>query len=217
MTTDDKAICLDILKRGLKSSFYYYQSGQEARSYINIDEAILGDDDTWKIRPQHEVVRQLGEQFKKKILKIEKERPFDRIAFIDKAGQGPVGTIALSNLLILLVQKEAIFVRPFRNTMRASIRGRSIQDKEKILIVSDVATTGQTILKAAEKTWNCGAIVAGALVYFDHERGAKENLISKDIPLFSLITRSEALERSKGDIDLTDQKFEVIHEFGGVI
>ena len=53
--------------------------------------------------------------------------------------------------------------------MRASIRGRSIQENEKILILSDVATTGQTILKAANRIRNRGGSIVGSLVFLDNE------------------------------------------------
>jgi orotate phosphoribosyltransferase len=217
MIKGDKEVCFDIIKRGWKNSFYYTLSGQVARDYVNLDEAILGDDDTWETGQQHEVIKQLGEIVLKEITNIEKEMPFDRIAFIDKAGQGPVGMIALSGLIMSNLKKEAIFVRPFRNTTRGSIRGRSLHDKDRILILSDVSTTGRTILKAAEKIWIHRAIVAGALVVFDNERGAKDNLFLKGIRLFSIIKREEAPEGVRKEIKLEKQKIEKIYEFGGVI
>lgn len=173
MNGNDKAICLAILKRGLRNSRYYYQSGQQATAYVNIDLTVLGDDFGMDSSPQHEVIQKMADQFIRSIQQIEEERSFDRLAFIDKDGNGPVGMIALSGLLILKSLKEAIFVRPYRNTVRSTTKGRSVQPGEKILIISDVATTGQTILKAAERIWEAEAVVTGALVFFDQELGAK--------------------------------------------
>jgi len=217
MTQDDKGICLDLLERGLKNSLYYLQSGQKVTEYMNIDETILGDPSTYEPNFQYRVIRQLADQFAKKIREIAKEERFERMAFIDKAGQGPVGMIALSALLVLLLEKEAVYIRPSRRIRRASIRGRSIRDKERFLIVSDVATTGETILKAADRIWNQRGLVAGSLVFFDNELGAKENLMLKGIRLFSLITRTEAREMPKKEINIADYTIRMIHEFGAAM
>lgn len=217
MSKVNKAVCLAIFKRGLRNSWYYLQSGRPAHAYINMDVSMLGDDYDSDLAAQHERVEQIAEQFAVKIQEIEHENPFDRLVFIDKAGHGPVGMIALSGLLIWKLKKDAIFVRPYRNTLRSTAKGRHVQPGERLLIVSDVATTGETILKAARKLWESGAVVFGALVFFDQELGAEENLRAKDLLLYSLKTRSEVLADPEVRERLPDNEAVLFREFGGVM
>ncbi|MBN1840725.1 MAG: hypothetical protein JW883_00375 [Deltaproteobacteria bacterium] len=217
MSNVDKSVCLDILEWGLRNSWYYYQSGQLGKAYYSLDTAILGDDFETKRPPQHEVIKALVEQSIIRIHEIERQEPFDRLAFIDKAGHGPVGMIALSSFLIMKSKKDGMYVRPYRRTLRSMTRGKRPNVGEKILIVSDVATTGQTILKAASKLWEAGAVVTGALVVFDQDLGATENLRVKDIPLYSLITRNEAQKAPNRNITFPEGEAVVLREFGGVM
>ena len=218
MSGIDKSICLAILDRALRNSWYYLQSGRKAPAYANIDSAILGyRDETMGPLPQHQIMEDFAEQFAEKIKQIDRESPFHRLAFIDKAGRGPVGMIALSSHIIWKSQKEAVFVRPYRNTLRSVIEGRQLGPNEKVLVISDIATTGETILKAASKLWLAGAIVAGALVFFDQELGAKENLALKDITLHSLCTRQEYRSQPERKEKLPDLEIETLRAFGGVM
>jgi len=216
MSGIDKSVCLAILDRALRNSWYYLQSGRKAPAYANIDSAILGYRDE-TLGPQHQIMEDLAEQFAEKIKQIDRESPFHQLAFIDKAGRGPVGMIALSSHIIWKSQKEAVFVRPYRNTLRSVIEGRQLGPNEKVLVISDIATTGETILKAASKLWSAGAIVAGALVFFDQQLGAKENLALKDITLHSLYTRQEYRSQPDREEKLPDLEIETLRAFGGVM
>lgn len=218
MSGIDKSVCLAILDRALRNSWYFYHSGREAQAYANIDSAMLGYvDETTAPKPQHQIMEDMAEQFAEKIKQIDRESPFHRLAFIDKAGRGPVGMIALSSHIIWKSQKEAVFVRPYKNTLRSAIGGRQLGADEKVLIISDIATTGETALKAASKLWLAGAIVAGALVFFDQELGAKENLALKDITLHSLCTRQEYRSQPDREEKLPDLEIETLRAFGGVM
>jgi orotate phosphoribosyltransferase len=216
MNKVDKALCHKLLRRGLRNSLYYYESGSSAGSYVNLDTSLLGDDLQDDSKPQHEVFEWMANQFAVLIHELDEAEPFDRLAFIDKAGRGPVGLIALAALLSCKCEKPTVFVRPYRRTFRAAIRGKTLCTGEKILILSDVATTGQTIIKAAEKLWDNRVTVRGALVFFDHELGAGENLGAKDIKLYSLYTKREAREREP-EIPLVDVKNLILHDFGHAV
>lgn len=218
MSGIDKSVCLTILDRALRNSGYFYNSGREAQAYANIDSAMLGyADEPTTPQPQHQIMEDMAEQLAKKIEQIDRENPFHRLAFIDKAGRGPVGMIALSSHLIWKSQKEAVFVRPYKNTLRSVIEGRQLGPNEKVLVISDIATTGETILKAASKLWLAGAIVADALVFFDQELGAKENLVLKDIRLHSLFSRQEYKSYPDRAEKLPDLEIGALRVFGGVM
>jgi orotate phosphoribosyltransferase len=206
------SLCLEMLKLGIRNSWYIYSSGQPAHTYANVDIMMLGDDYSQEDIPQYKRIENVTEQLIIKIQEIDEEESFDRLAFIDKAGHGPVGMIALSSLLIYRLQKDALYLRPYRNTLRSTTKGKRLRTNEKVLIISDVATTGETILKAARTLWDSGAIARGVLVYFDQELGAKENLKAQDIKLYSLVKRSD-------DTSLISDTKEVkeLQEFGGVM
>lgn len=211
MSKVDKSLCLEMLKLGIRNSWYIYSSGQPAHTYANVDIMILGDNYDQTDIPQYKRIETIAEQLKIKIQELEEEESFNRLAFIDKAGHGPVGMIALSSLLIYKLQKDALYLRPYRNTLRSTIKGKRLRSNEKILIISDVATTGETILKAAKTLWDSDAIVRGALVFLDQELGAQENLKAQDIKLYSLVRRSDEIDL------LPDKEVKVLREFGGVM
>jgi len=218
MSKVDLSTCIFILDRGLRNSWHYFNSGRQSQAYVNIDNALLGEGlETDTAVPQYSVMESLAEQFTVKIQEIEQENPFDRLAFIDKAGHGPVGMIALSSQITCKSQKEAIFVRPYKNTVRSTIEGKPMGPGERILIVSDVATTGQSLLKAASKLWAVGTVVVGALVFLDQELGAKENLSLKDVSLYSLLTRSKGRESLELPERLPDTQIESLRVFGGAM
>jgi orotate phosphoribosyltransferase len=62
-----------------------------------------------------------------------------------------------------------------------------------ILLIDDVATSGGSLLKVAEKVKQlyAGVRIVGAFVVVDREEGAKEALAAQGIPLFACLTRTE--------------------------
>lgn len=67
---------------------------------------------------------------------------------------------------------------------------------EEIVVLEDIATTGQSAVDAVEALREAGAVVNRVLVVVDREEGAKENLAEHDIELESLLTASELLADS---------------------
>ncbi len=68
-----------------------------------------------------------------------------------------------------------------------------VKDKE-VLVVDDVATTGQSLLSSAEALKSLDAKVVAAAVIVDREQGAEEALASAGIKLYSLIKVTEMFE-----------------------
>lgn len=62
-----------------------------------------------------------------------------------------------------------------------------------IFLIDDVATSGRSLLKVAEKIRQLfdGIWIAGAFVIVDRQEGAEEALAAHDIPLYSCLTRSQ--------------------------
>jgi orotate phosphoribosyltransferase len=64
---------------------------------------------------------------------------------------------------------------------------------EEVIILEDIATTGQSAVDAAEALREAGAVVDRVLVVVDREEGARENLADHGLELESLVTASQLL------------------------
>jgi orotate phosphoribosyltransferase len=65
---------------------------------------------------------------------------------------------------------------------------------EDVVVLEDIATTGQSAIDAAEALRDAGASVDTVLVVVDREEGADERLAEHDLALESLVTASDLLE-----------------------
>lgn len=75
------------------------------------------------------------------------------------------------------------------------VEGR-LEDGEEVVVLEDIATTGQSAIDAVEALRDAGAVVNRVLVVVDRQEGATENLAAHDIELESLLTADELLERA---------------------
>ncbi len=69
----------------------------------------------------------------------------------------------------------------------------SLDDGEEVVVLEDIATTGQSAIDAVDALREVGATVNRALVVVDREEGARENLAELGIELEALVTASELL------------------------
>ncbi|MEF8807720.1 MAG: orotate phosphoribosyltransferase, partial [Natronomonas sp.] len=67
------------------------------------------------------------------------------------------------------------------------------EEGEEVIVLEDIATTGQSAIDAVEALRDAGAVVDRVLVVVDREEGARENLAEHDIELQSLVTASDLL------------------------
>lgn len=74
-----------------------------------------------------------------------------------------------------------------------SIEGYDGKPGSRVIVVDDVCTTGDSILKAAEKAEEAGYEVAAAFCVVDREEGSSE-LIAKRYPFYALFTAKELLK-----------------------
>jgi len=73
------------------------------------------------------------------------------------------------------------------------IEGR-LDEGEEVVVLEDIATTGQSAADAVEALREAGAVVERVVVVVDREEGAAENLADYDVELESLLTASELLD-----------------------
>ena len=72
------------------------------------------------------------------------------------------------------------------------IEGR-LDEGEEVVVLEDIATTGQSALDAVEALRGAGAVVNRVFVVVDREEGASDRLAEADVELKSLVTASELL------------------------
>jgi orotate phosphoribosyltransferase len=77
--------------------------------------------------------------------------------------------------------------------MQRSIEGYDGPRGSRVIVVDDVCTTGDSILKAAEKAEEAGYEVAATFCVVDREEGGAE-LIAKRYPFYALFTAKELLK-----------------------
>ena len=68
-----------------------------------------------------------------------------------------------------------------------------LEDGEEVIIIEDIATTGQSAIDAAQALREAGAVVERVLVVVAREEGAAANLAEHDLRLEALVTASELL------------------------
>ena len=95
----------------------------------------------------------------------------DKIAFIEK-DSGPVGALSLKGLLILKTKIPGITIRVRKKIFHSAIKGAQIEQGDNVVIVSDVATTGGSIIQATKIIKKVGGNVSAAIVIF--HRGGEE-------------------------------------------
>ena len=181
-----KSEILRLLALGLRENKWSLTSGGKSSFYIDLD-AILTTPDA---------IKKVSDLYLDEIAKAQKEKGrIDRLAFIEK-DSGPVGAITLKDLLVVKTGIPGIVIRPQRRVLAAAVKGsESLRPGDKMLLISDVATSGSSILKAAQIAWAFRARVILVIVFFDREQGAVNNLSRYDIEMRSIARRSTDLSQ----------------------
>jgi len=68
-----------------------------------------------------------------------------------------------------------------------------LDDGEDVVVIEDIATTGQSAVDAVEALREAGAVVDRVLVVVDREEGAREHLADHGVEMEALVTASELL------------------------
>ncbi len=189
-----------IAEASQKNSSYNTILGVPTSTYFDLDEFVLGTVKPGKYAHERTAAEldKAIEKFVEKI-KLAEEKcntKFDKIAFIDKGGIGPLGMIAFIALAAVKSGRAVLIVRPRKRLLNASIKGE-LKSGENVLIVSDVATSGTTLFSAAQKIWQFGGKVPCALAWIDRDAGASENLEQYGIRLFAIVDSKILTSKSK--------------------
>lgn len=69
----------------------------------------------------------------------------------------------------------------------------NFKEGDRVVVVDDVVTKGDSTLKAVEGIRAAGGFVEFAVVLVDRQEGGRQNIESQGIPVFSLFTKTDLL------------------------
>jgi len=167
----------------VKNSEHDFVSGGHGTSYVDLDE-LFGT------RDREESDRGLILQPMVERIESLKAEGYNVLAFAANA-RGPEGIVSARLLVASQTGLQTMVIRPDKRLLSQAAKPATLPSDARVLIVTDVATTGRSIWRAAEVLWMLGARRCGALAIADREEGAEQFLSSLDIPLYSIVKPSK--------------------------
>jgi orotate phosphoribosyltransferase len=129
-----------------------------------------------------------------KILSCVAKLIFDKIKDekIDKIAGPALGAIPIATAISLHSGIPMLMIRKSKKGYGTSklVEG-DIQEKDRVVVVEDVTTTGNSLLKAIKAVSDNGGLISRAFVVVDREEGAKNYLGSHGVILESLVSISD--------------------------
>jgi orotate phosphoribosyltransferase len=120
-------------------------------------------------------------------------------AFAERVGDAKLAGVALGAVPLVAVT-SAETGRPYviaRKQAKEYGTGNRIEgnldEGEEVVVLEDIATTGQSAVDAVEALREAGAVVDRVLVVVDREEGAREHLADHDVELEALVTAEQLL------------------------
>lgn len=121
------------------------------------------------------------------ILEMLKNKDIDAIGGPTLGADPIVGAVAVLShiqkipLKTFIVRKDAK-----KHGMRQKIEGPALKKNSKVILVDDVATTGNSLVEARQALKDLGIEASEAIVIVDRREGAKENLAKQGLKLKSI-------------------------------
>lgn len=164
----------------VKNSEYDLVSGGHGPFYVDLDE-ISGPDNADN-KQLTEVLAATSEMIRELVA----SDGYNMLGFIDSR-RGPAGAIALRTLLAQETGMDSIVLRPYKRLLSQAIKPFRVGPGCKVLLITDVATTGRNVVDAARLLWQVGARGCGALAIATRTEGAEEYLATMDVPLHHIL------------------------------
>jgi orotate phosphoribosyltransferase len=142
-----------LVKDGLRMSKWFLVGGEESNFYYDIDHRSRTLDGIEKV----------SKWYIDNIEEIKKKEGIDCLAFIER-DDGPVGALTKKDLISVRTNIPSFVVRPRRRILASAIKGvEGTLKGKRVAIISDVATTGQSITRVVEILQKWGAKVVGVI------------------------------------------------------
>ena len=120
-------------------------------------------------------------------------------AFAERVGETVLAGVALGAVPLVAATSVATG-NPYviaRKKQKEYGTGNRIEGQlaagEEVVVLEDIATTGQSAVDAVEALREAGAVVHRVIVVVDREEGARERLADNDVDLEALLTATELL------------------------
>ncbi len=120
-------------------------------------------------------------------------------AFAERVGDAKIAGVALGAVPLVAVTSVETgnpYVIARKEAKEYGTANRiegGLADGEEVVVLEDIATTGQSAIDAVEALRAAGAVVNRVLVVVDREEGARGNIESHGVSFESLLTASDLL------------------------
>jgi uridine monophosphate synthetase len=194
-----KYISLNLIRNNaLKIGDYILHSGKKSPYYVDLRQTISDpiSMDWISNSLARIVINEIGESKTDKILGV------------------PTAGVPFATIISQKLAKPMLYYRRERKEhgVRKKIEG-DMQRNERIVMVDDLITTGQSVIDAANAARDQGGVVHELVVLLDREQGGKENLRAQSIEPHVLFNISEAFEWLR-EVKLIDEEhYNVIMEY----
>jgi orotate phosphoribosyltransferase len=127
-------------------------------------------------------------------------------AFADRVGDSKLAGVALGAVPLVAVtsvetgQPYVIARKQAKEYGTGNRIEGELSEGEEVVVLEDIATTGQSAVDAVEALREAGAVVDRVLVVVDRQEGAADHLADHDIELESLLTADDLLEDAPDEI-----------------
>lgn len=175
-------------QRAARRSTYTLSSGSHSNVYFDVATFLLG------LRDSEEYTVDLAKERSGKYLDLIIERlsaicesaHVGKIAFIGPDSGQAIGMLPTVTTVINRLDRPTCIVRPYKRLKIERIIGAPIVPGEDILLISDVATTGRTLVDAAHCLQAAGGRVGHAFVIYDRQENARQRLEEAGITLHAI-------------------------------
>ena len=133
---------------------------------------------------------------------------FERIAGI------PYAALPIATAISLQMDRPLIYARREAKEYgtRASIEG-DFKPGERIVVIDDLATTGDTKVETIQKLENAGLVIHDVVVLIDREQGATDTLAKAGYRMHAVVTLAELLEAWRTSGAISDFQYTEFKEY----
>jgi len=194
-----KYISLNLIRNNaLKIGDYILRSGKKSPYYVDLRQTISDpiSMDWISNSLARIVINEIGESKTDKILGV------------------PTAGVPFATIISQKLAKPMLYYRKERKEhgVKKKIEG-DLQRNERIVMVDDLITTGQSVIDAVNAARDQGGVVNELVVLLDREQGGIENLRAENIEPHVLFNISEAFEWMR-EVELIDEEhYNVITEY----
>jgi uridine monophosphate synthetase len=196
MKQPEEALARDLLASGcVRFGEFTLRSGQTSPIYLDLRRLVS----------HPSVLEQVAEAYAAVLTGIE----FDRLAGI------PFAALPIATAVALVLRKPLVYPRQAKEYgTRAAIEGE-YHAGETVVVLDDLATTGDTKLETIEKLTSAGLVVRDIVVLIDRGQGAAELLARAGYRLHAVTTLPQLLEQWRASNAVTQEQYDRVANFLG--